>query len=35
MPGNEEEAVALVDTYLERADSGRRVAQLKDKPRAW
>jgi integrase len=28
MPGNEDEAVALVDAYLERADSGRRHAQL-------
>jgi hypothetical protein len=28
MPGNEDEAVALVDAYLERADSGRRQAQL-------
>lgn len=33
MPGNEGEAVALVDAYLERADSGRRVAQLPDEPR--
>ena len=24
MPGNEDEAVALVDAYLERADTGRR-----------
>jgi len=30
MPGNEDEAVALVDAYLERADSGRRVAQFAD-----
>jgi integrase len=28
MPGNEDEAVALVDAYLERADSERRVDQL-------
>ena len=28
MPGNEEEAVALVDAYLERADTGRRITQL-------
>jgi integrase len=28
MPGNEEEAVALVDAYLERADTGRRLTQL-------
>jgi hypothetical protein len=28
MPGNEDEAVLLVDAYLERADSGRREAQL-------
>lgn len=28
MPGNEEEAVALVDAYLERADTGHRLAQM-------
>jgi len=28
MPGNQDEAVALVDAYLERADWGRRQAQL-------
>ena len=28
MPGNEDEAVALVDAYLERADSGRRLAEI-------
>ncbi|MEZ5102767.1 MAG: site-specific integrase [Thermoleophilia bacterium] len=28
MPGNEEEAVGLVDAYLERADSRRRLRQL-------
>ncbi len=28
MPGNEDEAVALVDAYLERADSPRRLGQL-------
>lgn len=28
MPGNEHEAVALVDAYLERSDSGRRLAQI-------
>jgi integrase len=28
MPGNENEAVALVDAYLERADTGRRAAAL-------
>ena len=28
MPGNEDEAVALVDAYLERADSGRRLADI-------
>jgi integrase len=28
MPGNEEEAVALVDAYLERATTARRIAQL-------
>jgi integrase len=27
MPGNEDEAVALVDAYLERADTARRLAQ--------
>lgn len=29
MPGNEDEAVALVDAYLERAITGRRLAQLR------
>ncbi len=28
MPGNEEEAVALVDAYIERASTAQRVAQL-------
>lgn len=28
MPGNEEESVALVDAYLERASTARRLAQL-------
>ncbi len=28
MPGNEDEAVALVDAYLERADTGRRLTEL-------
>jgi hypothetical protein len=28
MPGNEEEAVALVDACLERADTRHRLAQL-------
>jgi integrase len=28
MPGNEEEAVALLDAYLDRADSGRRLLHL-------
>ena len=28
MPGNEDEAVALVDTYLERANSEKRLAQI-------
>jgi integrase len=28
MPGNEEESVALVDAYLERADTRHRLAQL-------
>ena len=28
MPGNEEEAVARVDAYLDRADTGQRLAQL-------
>jgi len=28
MPENEEEAVALVDTDLERADSSRRIAKI-------
>lgn len=28
MPGNEDEAVALVDAYLERAGTGNRLAQL-------
>ena len=28
MPGNEDEAVALVDAYLERATTARRIAQL-------
>jgi hypothetical protein len=30
MPGNEDEAVALVDAYLERSDTGRRVVQIDD-----
>src|SRR5262249_13027883 len=29
MPGNEDEAVALVDAYLERSDSGTRLGQLR------
>jgi integrase len=28
MPGNEDEAVALVDAYLKRADTGRRLTEL-------
>ena len=28
MPGNEDEAVALIDAYLERATTARRIAQL-------
>jgi hypothetical protein len=28
MPGNENEAVALIDAYLERTTTGRRIAQL-------
>ena len=28
MPGNEDEAVALVDAYLERADTGRRLREI-------
>jgi hypothetical protein len=28
MPGNEDEAVALVDAYLERADTRRRLTQI-------
>jgi integrase len=28
MPGNEDEAVALVDAYLERSDTGRRLDHL-------
>ena len=28
MPGNEDEAVALVGAYLERATKARRIAQL-------
>ena len=28
MPGNEEEAAALLDAYLARADTASRVAQL-------
>jgi integrase len=28
MPGNEDEAIALVDAYLERADSAARIAQI-------
>jgi integrase len=28
MPGNENEAVTLIDAYLERATTGRRLAQL-------
>jgi hypothetical protein len=30
MPGNEEEAVALVDAYLGRADAGHRLAQFEN-----
>jgi hypothetical protein len=30
MPGNEEEAVALVDAYLERAIAGDHLAHLAD-----
>jgi hypothetical protein len=28
MPGNEDEAIALVDAYLERADTRLRLAQV-------
>jgi integrase len=28
MPGNEDEAVSLVDAYLERADTGRRLVEI-------
>ena len=28
MPGNEDEAVALVDAYLERANTNERIAQI-------
>ena len=28
MPGNESEAVALVDAYLERANTHERIAQI-------
>jgi hypothetical protein len=28
MPGNEDEAVALVDAYLERADTRQRLSQM-------
>jgi integrase len=28
MPGNKDEAAALVDAYLERADGGRRLAEI-------
>ena len=28
MPGNEEEAAELLDSYLERADSEARIAQI-------
>jgi hypothetical protein len=28
MPGNEDEAVALVDAYLERATTARRITRL-------
>jgi hypothetical protein len=31
MPGNEHEAVALVDAYLERADTSGRLSQLSRK----
>lgn len=31
MPGNEDEAVALVDAYLERSDTSRRVGQLESR----
>jgi integrase len=31
MPGNEDEAVALVDAYLERADTRRRLGQLAER----
>ncbi|HEX5469542.1 MAG TPA: tyrosine-type recombinase/integrase [Gaiellaceae bacterium] len=30
MPGNEDEAIALVDAYLERGDTRRRLSQLSD-----
>jgi hypothetical protein len=30
MPGNEDEAVALVDAYLERADTERRLSGLRN-----
>jgi len=30
MPGNEDEAVALVDAYLERANTDRRLELLSD-----
>ena len=30
MPGNEDEAIALVDAYLERGDTQRRLSQLSD-----
>jgi integrase len=33
MPGNEDEAVALVDAYLERADTARRLAQTESQSR--
>ena len=39
MPGNENEAVALVDAYLERADTGHRFTELEagnlGSPQVW
>jgi integrase len=32
MPGNEDEAIELIDAYLDRADSSRRLAQLSRSP---
>jgi integrase len=34
MPGNEEEAVALVDAYLERSSTRTRLAQLEPPPKS-